>query len=311
MIKSVNQLVNYACNSRCRMCLIWALGEDKNKMTPDEFRKLYSRSEFRTVEDLCISGGEPTLRDDLEEIMDAILQNLPYLRMLFLSTNCTFPYRVIKFLDKTSLRVQGVYAVIPLEGDRETHRTLRGMDSYDRTVELLEEIKIIYNPRVRSIISMTLQPENCNYHSIEHVRKIAQEKNSGFTFRPAGRSSVFYANSKIPNIDLSDDQIDFLRSYLVHYEKKDPFLHQLERHLSGEETVMGNRDSGIRCLAGKIAVFIQSDGTIYPCIYSTRIIGDKENGLYHKPFTLGDKEPCPCCTECQIYPMINYGGKNG
>jgi len=310
MIKSVNQLVTYECNSRCNMCLIWTYGKDEKQMSPEEFEKLYRRKEFRTIEDLCISGGEPTLRTDLTEIMDRITPNLPKLKMLFLSTNCSFPDRTLDFVKRNALRVPEVYAVVSLEGDRETHKKIRGVDSYDQTIDVLYSIKSINNPRIKSIISTTLQPRNCNSDCLEHVRGIAEVVGSGFTFRPATKNEVFYANQSLRLIDLTIEQMGFVRDYINKYKSEDPFMKELSKFLGGEETIMGTRKTEIKCLAGKISVFIMADGTIYPCINSTRVIGDKNNGLYSNSYQLGDQEPCPCCTECQIYPMLNYGEKN-
>jgi len=310
MIKSVNQLVTYDCNSQCNMCLIWTFGKDEKQMNPKEFERLYRRNEFKTIEDLCISGGEPTLREDLSEIIDRILPNLPMLRMLFLSTNCSFPDRVLAFVKRNAPRVPEVYAVVSLEGDRETHKKIRGVDSYNQTLDVLYSIKRMDDPKVKSIVSMTLQPKNCNLGSLEHVKNIAEITESGFTFRPATKNEVFYANQRSKMIDLTVEQAGLVREYISKYKLNDPFMEQLNIFLAGEETVMGTRKTDIKCLAGKISVFIKSDGTIYPCINSTRLIGNKESGLYKTSYQLGDKEPCPCCTECQVYPMLNYGGRN-
>jgi len=310
MIKSVNQLVTYECNSRCNMCLIWAYGRDEKQMSPRDFGELYRKKEFQTIEDLCISGGEPTLREDLIEIMDKIIPNLPLLKMLFLSTNCSFPEKVLDFVKQNALRVPEVYVVVSLEGDRETHKRIRGIDSYDQTIDMLYSIKNMNNPRIRSIISTTLQPENCNLDCLDHIRGVAKSTESGFTFRPATKNKVFYANQRLKTLDLTVEQNRLVRDYINRYKSDDPFMKELNKFLGGEETIMGNRKKRIRCLAGKISVFIMSDGAIYPCINSTRVIGDKNNGLYGTSYQLGDQEPCPCCTECQIYPMLNYGGKN-
>ncbi len=309
MIKSVNQLVTYECNSRCNMCLIWTLGKDSKQMSPKEFERFYSRNEFKTVEDLCVSGGEPTLRNDLSEIMERIRPNLPMLRMLFLSTNCSFPDRVLDFVKRNVAFTQEVYAVVSLEGDRETHKKIRGVDSHDQTIEVLNSIREMSDSRMKSIVSMTLQPKNCNIYCLEHVRNVAEKTGSGFTFRPATKSEVFYANTRLRTIDLTVEHTALVREYISKYKLNDPFMKQLNKFLRGEETIMGTRKTGIKCLAGKISVFIKSDGTIYPCINSTRVIGDKDRGLYDISYSLGNQEPCPCCTECQIYPMLNYGGR--
>ena len=94
----------------------------------------------------------------------------------------------------------------------------------------------------------------------------------------------------------------------------DPFLDILFQHIKGEETIIGSRKKGIKCLAGDISIFIKPNGDIFPCINSSRLIGNKDEGLFDYKYKLGNKELCPCCTECQIYPMLNfskYTTKNG
>ncbi len=308
MIKSINQLVTYECNSKCQMCLIWTKGKDQDKMTPEEFNRLYSRPEFKSVADLCISGGEPTMREDLPEVMGAIMRNLDNLEYLFLSTNCSNPEKVIDFLRKNSDNAKNVYACVSLEGDRDTHKKIRGVDTYDLVVETLRNVQKMAIPNVKAIISSTIQPLNANRDSLEHISRIAQETGSTYSFRPVMINETFYANGKINlrRTILSKEQEDWFRKFMEDNKRDDPFIRELIKHMSGEETVMGNRINGIKCLAGDISVFIKSDGTIYPCINSTRVIGNKDRGIYDSNYKLGDREPCPCCTECQIYPMLNY-----
>jgi MoaA/NifB/PqqE/SkfB family radical SAM enzyme len=307
MIKSVNQLVNEVCNSRCNMCSIWMLRKNPNEMTPNDFGRLYSRKEFSGVVDLCISGGEPTMRRDLPEIMDNIFSAIPnQLKMLFLSTNCSFPERVLTFMKTNSKRVENIYTCASLEGNRETHKAIRGVDSYDLVVETLKAVRDLKLPNVHNIISSTMQSRNANAESLEHIKLIATETASTFSFRPVMISDTFYRNAQTTASDLTPEQLSFIMDYIKKEKMNDPFMVILKDFMEGKATIMGDRNSGIKCLAGDISVFIKSDGLMHPCINSTRIIGDKEHGLYNVTYKLGDMEGCPCCTECQIYPMINF-----
>ncbi|MDO8622917.1 MAG: radical SAM protein [archaeon] len=306
MIKSINQLVTQECNSHCKMCLIWTFGKDPNQMSPEEFGRLYSRKEFSSVEDLCISGGEPTLREDLPEIMDYVIPNIPQLKMLFLSTNCSFPERVVDFMIRNSGRVAEIYSCVSLEGDKETHKKIRGVDTHDLVVETLERVRGLKLPNAKSIISTTVQLENANIESMEYIKQLASKTRSTYSFRPAMISETFYGNNNTKNLHLTPDQIKFFVDYIKREKINDPFMTIQKDFLEGKRILVGDKKSGIKCLAGDISVFIKSNGDIYPCINSKKIIGDKKRGLYFQDFKLGDMEYCPCCTECQIYPMLNF-----
>lgn len=284
-------------------------------MTPKDFGKLYSRREFARVADLCISGGEPTMRSDLQEVTDMILSSIrTRLKTLFLSTNCSFPERVLDFMRANSGRVDDIYTCASLEGDRKTHKAIRGVDTHDLVIETLKAVRNLKLPNAHTVISSTMQSRNSNAESLDHIRQVAVDTGSTFSFRPVMISSTFYRNAQTKASNLTPEQIRFILDYIKREKMDDPFLVTLKDFVEGKTTIMGDRNSGIRCLAGDISVFIKSDGLVYPCINSTRVIGDKERGLYVTEYELGDMEACPCCTECQVYPMLNfsaYGSRSG
>lgn len=306
MIKSINQLITRRCNSRCIMCNIWR-APYKREMVLEDFSSLYSHTEFSDVEDLCISGGEPTLRKDLSGIVKLIVSRLKHLRMIFLSTNGSNPRKVLDFI-KAAKGVPEIYIVVSLEGDRDMNKKIRGVDSYDLALETLRGVANLKRESVKGMISTTLLPENCNKKQIGHLEELAKQIGCLFTFRFFDKSKVFYGNDNLEP-SFSEQQRNFVLR-MVKQREKDPFMRELFKHLKGETTIMGKK-SRLKCLAGKITVFIDCDGTIRPCIYSQQIIGNSKLGIFEKSFVLKETPACPCCTECQVYPKLNYGNKDG
>ena len=70
----------YRCNSKCSMCHIW-----QHPTLPKEEISLYTLEKLPSNIDNCnISGGEPTLREDLMEMVDIMV---PKSRIMEISTN--------------------------------------------------------------------------------------------------------------------------------------------------------------------------------------------------------------------------------
>ena len=92
MINNVTVAVNASCNSRCLMCNQWK-GAHTEEMTVSDFKILFDRPEFRGVEYLNITGGEPFLRRDIAEIIEAVSARMAGMRTFFVSTNGTMPDR--------------------------------------------------------------------------------------------------------------------------------------------------------------------------------------------------------------------------
>ena len=74
----------YRCNSKCQMCYIW-----KNPTSPKEEVTLETLAKLPNgFDNLNVSGGEPTLRTDLSEIIDIVY---PKARITEISSNGLHP----------------------------------------------------------------------------------------------------------------------------------------------------------------------------------------------------------------------------
>jgi MoaA/NifB/PqqE/SkfB family radical SAM enzyme len=82
--------VTYRCNSRCIMCGIWenqGLGGAAGELTTEELDRILTNQLFANVHHLNINGGEPTLRDDLPDLIQVAVSKLPRLRHITMSSN--------------------------------------------------------------------------------------------------------------------------------------------------------------------------------------------------------------------------------
>nr|WP_300494112.1 polysaccharide pyruvyl transferase family protein [Marinobacter sp.] len=154
------------CNSRCQMCRIW-----ENKQSVDisveDLRKGLSDSLFSEVESIGFNGGEPTLRKDLRDLVQVVVESLPKLRGVSLITNA-FKYRQvneqIEAMGKI-LKPRGISfdVMVSLDGFEEVHDRVRGRDgNFENAYHVIDFIKS--SPLVDSVrIGCTVIRENVNH----------------------------------------------------------------------------------------------------------------------------------------------------
>lgn len=307
-IKSVNLMVTSRCNSHCNMCGIWS-SPDNSDIKTEYLSDLFLKPEFSAVGDASISGGEPFLRQDIVDIAKIMISSFNGLKMLFINTNGLLPDIVIektKIISEFAQEINpGLEIIISvsLEGPKEIHEIIRGR-GYDKSLETISGLKSLLKSNLKIMVSMTIQ--NINHEYILDVKKFAESLGCGFSFRFVDFSDNYYVNSSEQGISLSIDKKRGIMDSLKNYFTSDIFFKVLHEHVFlGKNSVMLSKDNQLLCRAGELFLFIKSDGNIYPCIYSSQIIGNIKDGLH--PFKLPRIESCPCCTECHIYPMLIYG----
>lgn len=298
MLKNVSVMVTDECNSHCSMCDIWKGGVNKSALSADQFRRLFSGSDFSELEDISITGGEPTLREDLMEVIEAIVAEKVKLRMLFLCSNGTNPKKAEEFVRRFRGRISEIFVAVSLEGTREATRAIRGIDSYDSALETVRICKGV-SEAVHTIFSATITPINCDALNLNHLRQLASDTGSTFSFKPVIVNGAYYRNERRDGrFSLNQTQVAFLQQFIEDYCMRDPFMRiQLDYLRKGE--------TGVKCLAGDVFAFVRPTGDIKPCCNSTRVIGGLDQRLSCID-DLGRYEPCPCCNEMCVYPSINW-----
>jgi MoaA/NifB/PqqE/SkfB family radical SAM enzyme len=118
--------VLYACNSRCRTCNIYEHHADVMRVA--EYERIF-RSLGRAPRWVTVTGGEPFLRRDLDEIVLALDRHCRP-AVVNIPTNGTFPDRVEAVVDRVAAALAPRSLIINLSIDEvgRAHDELRGYD---------------------------------------------------------------------------------------------------------------------------------------------------------------------------------------
>ncbi|MDY6844674.1 MAG: radical SAM protein [Thermodesulfobacteriota bacterium] len=121
-------IVTYRCNARCSMCHTWRHPTKKEEEFPPRMvEEIRGNLNF-----VNITGGEPFLRDDLDEIIDIALTKT---RRLVISTNGYFTDRIVGLAEMYGNRI-GIR--ISIEGLPAANDELRGIeDGFDHALRTL------------------------------------------------------------------------------------------------------------------------------------------------------------------------------
>jgi len=304
MLKSLGIRVTRKCNSRCLICHLWKEQATGREVSASQYKKLFSQPEFQEVEEFFISGGEAFLRKDIEQIIKTILRSIPKVTKFLLTTNGTSPLKAAELFKKLNKnqQIKTLRLAVSLEGDRVTNKKIRGIDSYNSALLTLKLCRAAA-PRLQTVILTTLTHLNCNRRSLNHIKKIAVQTGSAFSFRPFYNSVYHYNHEK--RLEFSGKQKALVVDFIKNCGSDDPFL-----KAQGEYLKTGKMPLMDKCLAGNIFADVRPDGSVYPCFNSTREIGNVAKGVYVKKIKdLGQHEQCPCCDEACFHPMFCWPPK--
>ncbi|MDR1148598.1 MAG: radical SAM protein [Spirochaetaceae bacterium] len=139
-LESVFLFTTGKCNAKCAMCFYASDMEKKAKdMTFDEIKKLSeSAGQFNR---LWLSGGEPTLREDLPEIIEMFYRNNGIKDINFPSNGIKSDL-LIEWLKRIRKNCPAcnISISISFDGFGETHDKQRGIPSFYKAAETLKKI---------------------------------------------------------------------------------------------------------------------------------------------------------------------------
>lgn len=271
----VNFPITDNCNSKCQMCNVWK-DKSENELTPEEIRHIFSDKLFKKVNHLGISGGEPTLRKDLIECVVSILEALPKLRSLSITSHGFHPTKWERLLPQ----------IMQLCHDRQVFFKLN--ISVDGIGELHEEVRRIEGGWEKVVKTIALSKRNncplqiqCtvskhNVFGINEVLHFAEVNDIELIFRKATSINRLYTKD-IKDKFFTTDQGD---SFLSDFLKSDRLIH----HTDNPTRRLFYKDLATRLITGSErnapchfqnnGVLISAHGEMFHCSIDEMPLGD-------------------------------------
>ncbi|MFQ5471048.1 MAG: radical SAM/SPASM domain-containing protein [Gammaproteobacteria bacterium] len=240
----------YRCNSKCQMCYIW-----QNPTDPREEISLETISKLPGgFDNLNISGGEPTLRTDLHEIIDIVY---PKARVTEISSNGLHPERLIPIIKKyPNIKVR-----FSLEGDEVTSDRIRGeKNGFSTKIAGMQKLQEAGGTDLG--FALVIQDENVS--QIVQAYELARSMGLEFATSTLHNAWQFYKNDNYfyDRRLVAGNVEQLITSMLKTNNLKNWFRAYLNLGLI--EKILGH-DRLIPCTAGKAFAFIDPWSDVWAC----------------------------------------------
>ncbi len=250
--------------------------EPGQELSPAELARLFQA--MPRLAWLDLTGGEPCMRADLLELLEAVLAHSPRLRALHFPTNGWFPERAAQAARLVRQRRPEIdlLVTVSIDGPPALHDRMRGREgSFERAVRSWRALRAV--PGIETYIGTTLGPEN--HHALDDTHRALRAQLPGFEdglwhWNLHQVSALFFGNQTLEEPDPQADGELVRRQLSRRWPPRSPvdlmelgFLVNLQAWLAGEPL-------GMACQALHSACFVSAEGQLYPCHVWDRPLGD-------------------------------------
>lgn len=316
--------VTSRCNARCEHCFNWRNTRDaartvQEELSLDEIRMITEKLPPMLLVNLC--GGEPTLREDLPEIVLAFSGNTDA-RYITIPTNGFLPERTREMFGRIFAGSPATFfrIGISLDGWEEEHDRIRkhpgGFEKTLRTAAMLRELKKKHEnffSEANIVFSTDTQD------TIDEL--VSRIEGTGLFDSIA----VLYIRGNPEDPELMQPDLEryreinrrILNTFSVRRHPSARVLEALTEKVV--ETVIKAEETGepcFRCFAADRLAVLNARGDLYPCeILEDRMIGNVRDHDYNIPDMLRSRKArelrayartCVCTWECAINMSFIY-----
>ncbi len=261
--------VTSRCLARCRMCEIWRAGPT----TPDPplaaLTGLIASPALRDLRELDLTGGEPFLRDDLLDLLDAVValrrRSLPRLRTVAITTNALLTDRVARTVEEAAPRrgsaaldlvlACGVDAAGPL------HDEVRGVPgAWERVQATVAALSALRERHPRLVLGLKVTVGPWNVGRLAPLLDYAAAHALFTIVSPCIVTANRYRNvGRGADLALSAEQRETFLGFLAGRHLDWDF------HRAALQGLLGGGAVAKPCTAGSNYAFVRANGDLYPC----------------------------------------------
>ena len=266
-IDKINFAITNKCNLNCTMCSIWK--EKPNvELDEDTIKKIINSKYISNSPDIALTGGEPFLHTNIEEISNQILKSKAN-SLQTITTNGTLSNEIEKYLFSMENKLPDDFVMnISMDGIN-CHDKIRG----ESLNKIINTIKILKEKNIVTEIKFTILKEN--YLDIIPTFKFCRDNGLKFKVK-LGENASLYTN-KLFSVDNKFDA-----------KQKDKIIRQLEFIKSKTSDKLFLQDA-IDFLKNSLAlkdcktpsnrIFVMPNGDIFSCIHNESLGNIKTNSF--------------------------------
>lgn len=259
--------VSFAVTNRCNLKCIYCYGEyfyrKQTDFTLEELKRIFDYLKKKGAVQIYLTGGEPLLRTDFDDIVN-YLKKLKF-NIGIVTNGILIPHKldILKKFD---------HILLSIDGDKESNDKNRGKGTFEKIINAMELLKKNKIP----FYLKTVFNKN-NYKQLDYVLDLAKKYNTTLeTILP-------YENCGKKSTHLNLEEKKELMNKILKYKKQnEPIKFSYAAHKTSTEIFLKYKKSIVydkdikkypKCIAGKLYLFIDANGDVYPC---NQLIGDKK-----------------------------------
>jgi MoaA/NifB/PqqE/SkfB family radical SAM enzyme len=285
-------------------------------MTLAEIDQVMDNPFWHAVENLNISGGEPTTRNDLPELVELFVKRLPRLRKLGINTTGLTPHRAIPMLTRIvkfcSERDVLISIRVSLDGIGEVHNQVRdvkrGFDKACQTIDALQALAVD-TPGFQFGIASTIFATNLT--DATNILAWARERKLDVVFNMLRFTDNMLGNRSLEeSIGFRPREEEYMRHFFLDRVKEESVLSgQAFMYLHYADMIANGYQRTMPCPFQSQGLLLNPNGDLHYCENSEKlgnVLDDSAESLYFKAENLMHRQHlkdkvCPTClSPCQV-----------
>ena len=306
----------FVCDARCEMCHNWKHGDRKTDMTLDQLDPVMNHPFWGAVENLNISGGEPTTRNDLAEMVELFHRRLPRLRKIGINTTGLTPHRaipqltrIVEFCAKQQLLFS---ARVSLDGIGDIHNQVRNVQrGFDKACETIAAMQALAEKHSNFQFGIAATIFATNLEDAKNILAWARTKDLDIVFNMLRFTDAMLNNKALEEkIGFRKREEDFMRTFFLERVQEESVLSgQSFMYLHYADMIANGYMRTMPCPFQSQGLLLNPDGKLFYCENSKElgnVLEESAETIYFKAANLAHRESikhdvCPTClSPCQV-----------
>ncbi len=306
----------WVCDARCEMCNNWKHGDRKADMTLADLEPAMSHPFWNHIENLNISGGEPTTRNDLPEMVEMFERHLPRMRKVGINTTGLTPHRAIPMLTRIvkfcaahdlliSIRVS-------LDGIGDIHNQVRHVErGFDKACETIAAMQALAEEYQNFQFGIASTIFASNLEDAQNILAWARAKKLDIVFNMLRFTDAMLNNKELEaTVGFHEREAQFMRDFFLdRVQEESVFSGQAFMYLHYADMIANGYKRTMPCPFRSQGLLLNPYGDLHYCENSKAIgnvLTTPAEQLYFRPDNLAHREEvkndiCPTClSPCQV-----------